>query len=109
MGLDELPQLGNVLRGDMSLIGPRPEVPERVERFERQFPGFRARHLVRPGITGWAQVNGLRGDKSLISERLRHDIEYLREWSLALDARILARTVTTVVGDAIRELGGGRV
>ena len=109
MGLDELPQLWNVLCGDMSLIGPRPEVPERVERFERQFPGFRARHLVRPGITGWAQVNGLRGDKSLISERLRHDIEYLREWSLALDARILARTVTTVVGDAIRELGGGRV
>jgi lipopolysaccharide/colanic/teichoic acid biosynthesis glycosyltransferase/glycosyltransferase involved in cell wall biosynthesis len=108
MGLDELPQLWNVLRGDMSLIGPRPEIPERVERFERQLPEFRARHGVRPGITGWAQVNGLRGDRSSIAERLRFDLQYLTDWSLGLDARILVRTVSTVIGDAIRELGGDR-
>jgi lipopolysaccharide/colanic/teichoic acid biosynthesis glycosyltransferase len=104
-GIDELPQLWNVLTGDMSLIGPRPEVPERVERFEREFPGFGARHLMRPGITGWAQVNGLRGNVSIF-ERLQFDIQYLREWSLALDGRILLRTVSTVVDDTIRELGG---
>ncbi|MDP8999495.1 MAG: sugar transferase [Myxococcota bacterium] len=104
-GLDELPQLLNVLMGDMSLIGPRPEVPERVQRYEEQLPHFRTRHQVRPGITGWAQVNGLRGDVS-IAERLRFDLEYLREWSLAFDGRILVRTLFTVVRDTIRELRG---
>jgi lipopolysaccharide/colanic/teichoic acid biosynthesis glycosyltransferase/glycosyltransferase involved in cell wall biosynthesis len=104
-GLDELPQLWNILTGEMSLIGPRPEVPERVERFAQDLPAFRARHLMRPGITGWAQVNGLRGNVS-IAERLRLDIEYQREWSLRLDARILMRTLLTVVGDTIRELRG---
>jgi lipopolysaccharide/colanic/teichoic acid biosynthesis glycosyltransferase/glycosyltransferase involved in cell wall biosynthesis len=104
MGLDELPQLWNVLKGDMSLIGPRPEVPDRVERFEQHLPGFRARHLMRPGITGWAQVNGLRGNKSPIAERLRFDIEYLHDWSLPLDGRILTRTVSTVLGETIRAL-----
>jgi lipopolysaccharide/colanic/teichoic acid biosynthesis glycosyltransferase/glycosyltransferase involved in cell wall biosynthesis len=104
-GLDELPQLWNVLKGDMSVIGPRPEIPERVERFESDHPGFRTRHLIRPGITGWAQVNGLRGNVP-IAERLRFDIEYLRERTLTLDGRILLRTVSTVVGDTIRELGG---
>jgi lipopolysaccharide/colanic/teichoic acid biosynthesis glycosyltransferase len=103
MGLDELPQLWNVLKGEMSLIGPRPEIPERVERFENAVPGFGERHGIRPGITGWAQVNGLRGNVS-IGERLRFDIEYLRERSLALDGRILVRTLSTVVGDTIREL-----
>jgi lipopolysaccharide/colanic/teichoic acid biosynthesis glycosyltransferase/glycosyltransferase involved in cell wall biosynthesis len=103
MGLDELPQLWNVLKGEMSLIGPRPEVPERAARFETVVPGFGARHGIRPGITGWAQVNGLRGNVS-IDERLRFDIQYLRERSLALDGRILMRTLSTVVGDTIREL-----
>ncbi|MGA3120875.1 MAG: sugar transferase [Polyangiaceae bacterium] len=106
LGLDELPQLWNVLKGQMSLIGPRPEMPERVARIERDLPGFRTRHLMRPGITGWAQVNGLRGDKSPIAERLRLDIQYLREWSLALDARILARTGSAVLRDTLRELRG---
>jgi lipopolysaccharide/colanic/teichoic acid biosynthesis glycosyltransferase/glycosyltransferase involved in cell wall biosynthesis len=104
-GLDELPQLWSVLLGDMSLVGPRPEVPERVERFESDLPGFRARHQIRPGITGWAQVNGLRGNVS-IAERLRFDIQYLRERTLAFDGRILVRTVGTVVRDTVRELRG---
>ncbi len=104
-GLDELPQLWNILIGEMSLIGPRPEVPERVERFARELPTFRARHSIRPGITGWAQVNGLRGNVS-IAERLRFDMEYQNTWSLALDARILVRTFLTVIGDTIRELRG---
>jgi lipopolysaccharide/colanic/teichoic acid biosynthesis glycosyltransferase/glycosyltransferase involved in cell wall biosynthesis len=104
-GLDELPQLWNVLKGDMSVIGPRPEIPERVEQFESDHPGFRTRHLVRPGITGWAQVNGLRGNVP-IAERLRFDIQYLRERTLTLDGRILLRTVSTVLTDTLRELRG---
>jgi lipopolysaccharide/colanic/teichoic acid biosynthesis glycosyltransferase/glycosyltransferase involved in cell wall biosynthesis len=104
MGLDELPQLWNVLKGDMSLIGPRPEMPERVERFAQHLPGYRARHSMRPGITGWAQVNGLRGNASPIAERLRFDIQYLQDWSLPLDGRILTRTVSTVLGETIRSL-----
>jgi len=104
-GLDELPQLWNVLKGDMSVIGPRPEIPERVERFESDHPGFRTRHLIRPGITGWAQVNGLRGNVP-ISERLRFDIQYLQERTLTLDGRILLRTVSTVLADTLRELRG---
>jgi lipopolysaccharide/colanic/teichoic acid biosynthesis glycosyltransferase/glycosyltransferase involved in cell wall biosynthesis len=105
MGIDELPQLWNIVLGEMSLIGPRPEVPERVERFSRELPLFPARHAMRPGITGWAQVNGLRGNVS-ISERLAFDLEYNRKWSFALDARILMRTLSTVVRDTVRELGG---
>jgi lipopolysaccharide/colanic/teichoic acid biosynthesis glycosyltransferase/glycosyltransferase involved in cell wall biosynthesis len=106
MGIDELPQLWNVLRGDMSLIGPRPEVLERVERHEWDIPGFGSRHQIRPGITGWAQVNGLRGDVVSIAERLRFDLEYVRERSLVLDGRILLRTVSTILGDTLRELRG---
>jgi lipopolysaccharide/colanic/teichoic acid biosynthesis glycosyltransferase len=105
LGLDELPQLWNVLKGDMSLVGPRPELPELVERYEGEFPGYRARHAMRPGITGWAQINGLRGNVNLsIADRLRFDLQYLRDWSLALDARILVRTASTVLGDTIRSL-----
>jgi lipopolysaccharide/colanic/teichoic acid biosynthesis glycosyltransferase/glycosyltransferase involved in cell wall biosynthesis len=105
LGLDELPQLWNVLKGDMSLVGPRPELPELVERYEREFPGYRARHAMRPGITGWAQVNGLRGNINLsIADRLRFDLQYLRDWNPALDARILVRTASTVLGDTIRAL-----
>jgi undecaprenyl-phosphate galactose phosphotransferase/putative colanic acid biosynthesis UDP-glucose lipid carrier transferase len=103
-GIDELPQLWNVVKGDMSLIGPRPEVPDRAERFEGELPGFGARHSMRPGITGWAQVNGQRGDIAVIKRRLKFDIQYMREWSLALDGRILLRTISTVIDDTIREL-----
>jgi lipopolysaccharide/colanic/teichoic acid biosynthesis glycosyltransferase/glycosyltransferase involved in cell wall biosynthesis len=106
-GLDELPQLWNVLTGDMSLIGPRPEVLDRVSRYERDIPGYRARYGARPGITGWAQVNGLRGDRNVsMSDRVRLDLEYLRKWSPALDRRILLRTVSTVLRDTIRTLRG---
>jgi lipopolysaccharide/colanic/teichoic acid biosynthesis glycosyltransferase/glycosyltransferase involved in cell wall biosynthesis len=102
-GLDELPQLWNVLTGDMSLIGPRPEVFDRIDAHERNVPGFSVRYAVRPGITGWAQVNGLRGDKNVsIAERLRFDVDYIRRWSLRLDGHILLRTVTTVLRDTIR-------
>jgi putative colanic acid biosynthesis UDP-glucose lipid carrier transferase len=102
LGLDELPQLWNVLRGDMSLVGPRPEVPERVEVLRHRLPAYDARHFMRPGITGWAQVNGLRGDISPSTERLRRDLEYVREWSLALDLRILVRTVPAIWRDTVR-------
>ena len=105
LGLDELPQLWNVLKGDMSLIGPRPEVLERAERYVCELPDYGTRHLMRPGITGWAQVNGLRGNVS-IAKRLEFDMQYLREWNLALDGRILLRTVSTVLGDTLRDLRG---
>jgi lipopolysaccharide/colanic/teichoic acid biosynthesis glycosyltransferase len=100
-GLDELPQLWNVLKGDMSLVGPRPEEPYLVARYDLEHPGYSARHFMRPGITGWAQVNGLRGHVS-IAERLAFDLRYLRRWSLALDLRILASTVGTVWRDTRR-------
>jgi lipopolysaccharide/colanic/teichoic acid biosynthesis glycosyltransferase len=89
----------------MSLVGPRPEVLERAERFESDLPAYGTRHLMRPGITGWAQVHGLRGEFS-IARQLKLDIEYLREWSLALDGRILLRSVSTVYSDTLRELRG---
>jgi lipopolysaccharide/colanic/teichoic acid biosynthesis glycosyltransferase/glycosyltransferase involved in cell wall biosynthesis len=104
-GLDELPQLWNVLKGEMSLIGPRPEVLERAQRFECDLPGYGARHAIRPGITGWAQVNGMRGDVS-IAKRLEFDIEYVRQQSLALDGRILLRTLSTVWNDTLDEFRG---
>jgi lipopolysaccharide/colanic/teichoic acid biosynthesis glycosyltransferase len=100
-GIDELPQLWHVLVGDMSVVGPRPEVLDRVPRWDREIPDYWARHLMRPGITGWAQVNGLRGDVS-IPERLRYDLQYLGTWSLRLDLRILWRTMATVWRDTRR-------
>lgn len=89
--IDELPQFFNVLKGDMSLVGPRPEIPYHVQHFKEEIPLYLVRQQVRPGITGWAQVNGLRGDTS-IEERVRHDIWYIENWSLWLDIRILLKT-----------------
>lgn len=90
--IDELPQFFNVLRGDMSLVGPRPEVPYYVEQFKEEIPLYMVKHQVRPGITGWAQVNGLRGDTS-IEERIRHDIFYIENWTLLFDVKILFMTL----------------
>jgi exopolysaccharide biosynthesis polyprenyl glycosylphosphotransferase len=98
LSLDELPQLWNVLRGEMSLVGPRPERPEFVARFSSRLPSYALRHRVRPGITGWAQVNGCRGSTS-IERRLQLDLEYVRNWSLWLDVRIVLLTLVRVLGD----------
>ena len=91
-GIDELPQLWNVLRGEMSLIGPRPERPEFTRELRKEHQGYDVRHSVRPGITGYAQIHGWRGLTS-IEERLRHDMYYVRNWSLWLDAYILVLTL----------------
>lgn len=90
--LDELPQLFNVLKGEMSLIGPRPERPYFVDKFKEEIPKYMIKHQVKPGITGWAQVNGWRGDTS-IEERIKCDIYYIENWSLWLDIKILFMTV----------------
>ncbi|MCC6416353.1 MAG: exopolysaccharide biosynthesis polyprenyl glycosylphosphotransferase [Opitutaceae bacterium] len=89
--LDELPQFWNVLKGDMSLVGPRPERPELIEKFEQEIPHYNPRHEVRPGLTGWAQVNGLRGNTSLV-ERIRYDLFYIENWSLWFDFQIMLLT-----------------
>ena len=89
--IDELPQFFNVLKGDMSLIGPRPERPLFVEKFKEEIPRYMIKHQVRPGITGWAQVNGYRGDTS-IRKRIEYDLYYIENWSMALDFRILFLT-----------------
>ncbi len=94
--LDELPQLWNVLRGQMSLVGPRPERQVFVDRFSRQLPRYFERHRVKSGLTGWAQVNGLRGNTS-IEERTLYDLHYVENWSLALDVRILLMTLHHVL------------
>ena len=90
--LDELPQLWNVLRGDMSLVGPRPERPYFVEQFQEVIDRYMRRHVAKPGLTGWAQVNGLRGDTS-IEERIKYDLYYLEHWSLAFDFKIIIKTL----------------
>jgi exopolysaccharide biosynthesis polyprenyl glycosylphosphotransferase len=99
--LDELPQLWNVLRGDMSLVGPRPERPYFVDEFTRQYPWYMARHRVPVGLTGWAQVHGLRGDTS-IADRARFDNFYIENWSMWGDIKILIRTAAQVLGGAGR-------
>jgi exopolysaccharide biosynthesis polyprenyl glycosylphosphotransferase len=89
--LDELPQFWNILRGDMSLVGPRPERPHHVDQLAESIPHYLPRHLVKPGLTGWAQVNGLRGDSDL-TLRVQHDIYYIENWSIWLDAQIILLT-----------------
>lgn len=91
--LDELPQFLNVLKGDMSIVGPRPERPFFIERFRQEVPEYMLRHYVKSGITGWAQVNGWRGDTS-IRDRVAHDLYYIRNWALSLDIKILFLTLT---------------
>ena len=93
--LDELPQLLNVLKGEMSLVGPRPERPEFVELFEPRIHRYDDRHRVRAGITGWAQINGLRGQTSL-SDRVEWDNYYIENFSLWLDLKIIGRTIITL-------------
>lgn len=90
--IDEFPQFFNVLRGDMSLVGPRPERPFFVEKFKEEIPRYMIKHQVRPGITGWAQINGFRGDTS-IRGRIEHDLYYIENWTLGLDFKILFLTV----------------
>lgn len=89
--LDELPQFWNVLKGDMSLVGPRPERPELIVKFEHEIPHYNPRHEVRPGITGWAQVNGLRGNTSLV-DRIKYDLYYIENWSVWFDFQIMLLT-----------------
>lgn len=92
LSIDELPQFFNVFKGDMSIIGPRPEIPFYVERFRTTVPRYMLRHQVRPGVSGWAQVNGYRGDTS-IEKRIEYDLWYIEHWSIWLDIRIFFRTI----------------
>jgi putative colanic acid biosynthesis UDP-glucose lipid carrier transferase len=100
--LDELPQLVNVLQGRMSLVGPRPHAVAHNELYRKLIKGYMVRHKVRPGITGWAQVNGLRGETDTVEKmaaRIRYDLDYLRNWSLRLDIHILFKTLVLVAND----------
>jgi putative colanic acid biosysnthesis UDP-glucose lipid carrier transferase len=94
--LDELPQFFNVLKGDMSIVGPRPERPEFIERFRQEIPGYMKKHFVKAGITGWAQVNDLRGNTDL-EQRIEYDLFYIDNWSLTFDLRIIAMTILKVI------------
>jgi putative colanic acid biosynthesis UDP-glucose lipid carrier transferase len=100
--LDELPQFFNVLQGTMSIVGPRPHAVAHNEMYRKQVKGYMIRHKVKPGITGWAQVNGSRGETDTIDKmekRIRYDLDYLRNWSLALDLLIILKTVGVVIKD----------
>jgi len=98
--IDELPQLFNVMTGEMSLVGPRPHAADHNEHYRKIISGYMLRHKIKPGITGWAQVNGLRGETDTIekmADRVKFDLEYLRCWSISLDLLILLKTVKLVV------------
>ena len=90
--IDEVPQFWNVLRGEMSMVGPRPERPELIQKFKNEIEFYNARHMVKPGLTGWAQVNGFRGNTSL-KKRIQHDIAYLDNWNLWFDLQIIIQTI----------------
>ena len=92
LDLDELPQFLNVLRGDMSIVGPRPERPFFVDQFKHRIPQYMLRHKVKAGITGWAQINGWRGNTSL-EKRIEYDLYYIENWSVTLDLKIMWLTV----------------
>ena len=89
--IDELPQFFNVLKGDMSVMGPRPERPYFVEQFKETIPKYMVKHQVKPGLTGWAQIHGCRGDTS-IKKRIEYDIEYVENWHMGLDLAIMIKT-----------------
>ncbi len=92
--MDELPQLFNIFRGDMSIVGPRPERPQFVEKFKEEIPRYMIKHQVRPGLTGWAQVNGLRGNTS-IRMRVEYDLFYIENWTMSFDIKIMFMTIFT--------------
>ena len=100
--LDELPQLFNVLLGQMSFVGPRPERPHFVNQFEQTVMDYPDRHMIKAGLTGWAQINGYRGDTG-IEERTRYDLYYIENWSLLFDLRIIARSFVTVIADYLEK------
>jgi putative colanic acid biosynthesis UDP-glucose lipid carrier transferase len=98
--LDELPQLFNVLKGTMSFVGPRPHAVAHNEAYRKLISGYMMRHKIRPGMTGWAQIHGLRGETSTVEQmrlRVQYDLDYLRHWSLWLDLKILFKTALIVV------------
>lgn len=90
--IDETPQLFNILKGDMSVVGPRPERPQFVEKFKEEIPRYMVKHQVRPGLTGWAQINGYRGDTS-IKRRIEYDIFYIENWTMSFDIKIMFLTI----------------
>lgn len=102
--MDELPQFFNVLRGEMSVVGPRPELPFFVEKYRHEIPQYMIKHQVKPGITGWAQVNGCRGDTS-IEKRIEYDVWYIENWSLYLDIKIIVMTVLGGMLNGEKNLG----
>ena len=100
--LDELPQFINVLQGRMSVVGPRPHAVAHNETYRKLIDGYMVRHKVKPGITGWAQVNGFRGETDTVEkmqQRIEYDLAYLRNWSLRLDLMIILKTVLVLFGD----------
>ncbi|TSC94321.1 MAG: putative glycosyltransferase [Candidatus Berkelbacteria bacterium Athens1014_28] len=97
--LDELPQFWNIFIGNMSFVGPRPELPTFVDKFQKKIPDYFRRHRVKSGLTGWAQINGLKGDTSIV-ERVRFDIFYIENWSLGFDLKIIIKTVFLIIGEA---------